>query len=642
MARERFISDNPYRLLLTPSECSFVALRRTADAVSQEAKVGLTRAIPFAEVFGDDLTDIQSRVRSLGSDPIARSLYRILWPFESALAEALVSATTLRKNEVNQATFVQATFLLPWYQFLLTGSVEELADAIRSAAALKKGSVFTTYLASRLANEEDLSREIAAESSTKAIEQLLEYVSERSCKSTIEAWEQGQISLGEQLLLVWRDSPLPEAAKEGSLDPLGEFGERLAGAVNLLVEQLKDWRQGHSVEMPSEVFQLARFSDLLAQCHPSAADWAEVAKSWVTQLCWLMRQESLRLHNEGKNGQALAVIVQALGVSTDLEQRKKLADDRLALESLVEDDKQSTAYSGILPIRKAPSLHTINGFGTKLYGSEPFHGDRRLHFSILYFTALYIPVFPIARYLVEEVGKSRWSFYGRCRWTAGMKVHLAGALVAIIALGLGSTYSPQVTDKSSDGTWPSSPQSLTEVSQRPQSNIDLGPVKAYPKIDPVPEPSNSPAEAPENSVSKPTPEKVPEESEVTAVDGRQLVRQAKEDDLKRLKKEILALDKATKELANEIDVRKAKLSIAKQALDDIQAQIDLANVNKASEEEVDAYNDLISQYKVAQTDYNTEVDGFNLIVNAYNEKLLVERQVIRKHNELVKELNSSR
>ena len=53
------------------------------------------------------------------------------------------------------------------------------------------------------------------------------------------------------------------------------------------------------------------------------------------------------------------------------------------------------------PISNAPSMHTMNGVGTKVYGDT------------LYFVFFFIPIFPIARYSLEDHHDGSYSFFGK-------------------------------------------------------------------------------------------------------------------------------------------------------------------------------------------------------------------------------------
>jgi len=61
---------------------------------------------------------------------------------------------------------------------------------------------------------------------------------------------------------------------------------------------------------------------------------------------------------------------------------------------------------------KPPTMSTINGIGTKLYGKyQP--GNDGLHIATLWFTILFIPFIPISAWLVQPGEGSMWHFYGR-------------------------------------------------------------------------------------------------------------------------------------------------------------------------------------------------------------------------------------
>jgi len=64
------------------------------------------------------------------------------------------------------------------------------------------------------------------------------------------------------------------------------------------------------------------------------------------------------------------------------------------------------------PITKAPGLGTLNGFGTRLYGSYQRRPDGTA-IGTQWVTALYLPVLPLGAYLYEDVGGNEYSFFGR-------------------------------------------------------------------------------------------------------------------------------------------------------------------------------------------------------------------------------------
>jgi len=90
---------------------------------------------------------------------------------------------------------------------------------------------------------------------------------------------------------------------------------------------------------------------------------------------------------------------------------RKLIEDRLSTEKsekIIAELKKLQFFcimhadiDGVEPIESAPSLYTINGCGTTLYGES------------LAFVLLSIPIFWFARYSVTPVGNNKYSFHGK-------------------------------------------------------------------------------------------------------------------------------------------------------------------------------------------------------------------------------------
>jgi hypothetical protein len=91
------------------------------------------------------------------------------------------------------------------------------------------------------------------------------------------------------------------------------------------------------------------------------------------------------------------------------------------------------------PIKGAPGLATINGFGTTLYGRtdpNPLDGS---HIATYYFVALFIPIFPIARYRVIPIDRG-YRFLGKGPLRKLDKWHLGISLGLIALLILSSMW----------------------------------------------------------------------------------------------------------------------------------------------------------------------------------------------------------
>ncbi len=96
------------------------------------------------------------------------------------------------------------------------------------------------------------------------------------------------------------------------------------------------------------------------------------------------------------------------------------------LKKILQELKQATEERIVKygkPIGKAPSMSTINGIGTRVYGDT------------LYFVVLFIPVIPIARYSLENHVDGSYSFFGELelhKWQEYWQYILLG----IFAIGI--------------------------------------------------------------------------------------------------------------------------------------------------------------------------------------------------------------
>jgi hypothetical protein len=79
----------------------------------------------------------------------------------------------------------------------------------------------------------------------------------------------------------------------------------------------------------------------------------------------------------------------------------------------------------LAPVRSAPSLTTINGFGFKLYGNSDYDPETDSYMTAHYFVALFIPLFPVGRYRVISPDGSSFRFIGKGRLRTIDKVHWA-------------------------------------------------------------------------------------------------------------------------------------------------------------------------------------------------------------------------
>jgi len=103
-------------------------------------------------------------------------------------------------------------------------------------------------------------------------------------------------------------------------------------------------------------------------------------------------------------------------------------------ENVAAAQKEQERWGSLEHIHSAPSLGTFNGIGCCLYGREDFDSDSQSYITTLYFTVLFIPLFPISRYRVIDAGNRTYRFLGKLALSQSNKIHLFGVIFAIIAM----------------------------------------------------------------------------------------------------------------------------------------------------------------------------------------------------------------
>lgn len=626
--QERFLSDNPFRMLGTGSAEALSALRRKADGAAKAAKVGLVQNIPMSELLGaSDLAELPQLIRGLVNDAKRKTCFRIMWPLSQEGIPFMSQGGTVRSGQFPGEELAQLLFLSSWLAYLEGGSPGEAADAFERWEELYTNEAMDERLVGLLVEEDGLSRDSAYDIVLDAQRAVALTILNRVSSDAASAWDAGQTSKGAQLIEAVLNSPIDDDLEELALEPIADSAHRLKERVEGAIKGMAEWRRGGATDPPKEVVQLERISGAMRGRLPAAKDWEETAHRWTTALVWRMRQESLRLNHGDDNAGALDVIRAALKLANTSEQKTKLRDDLSQLEKIVAEEKAEAAYAGIERISSAPSLGTLNGFGTKVYGREPFPPDRSLYFTVLYFTAVFIPVFPLARYLVKDGAGGGWHFLGRTSWTQGMKVHLAVSCFLILffciyvanndsAANVSSTSSEAGSSTSSYSppsyTAPESTESFpsSQSEQKPQTEAvaeQTGPT------------SNSDTEERSN---------IDYDKWIAEQDAKQKKREGLERELEELKTEISSLK-------SEIGEEGAALDEQRSTLDNLKAEIDASEPNRYSQEEIDAYNAKVDRYESLRAEFNDAVQS-------YNRKVNLQKKKVRRHNEIVDALNASR
>jgi len=624
--QERFLSDNPFRVLCIGSDETFVSVRRKADAAEKAAKVGLLGDIPLADVLGTpSLEELPQVLRGLATDGKRRTCYRIMWPLSTSIIPLLLDGQRLLSSHLPSEELAQLLFLTSWLSYLKSGTPTDAADALRRYKEMYSDGALGGRLIAVLIQEgepeHDGASNVVADARRTVVQALLRQVS----ADAAELWNAGRTSGAASLIEVVLNSSIDRDLEDRALEPVVDIAHRLKERVELATSEMEVWHRGSSTEPPNEVIQLADISRSLMGRLPSAKDYQNTAQSWTETLVWRMRRESLRLNHEGDNSGALEVTSAALKLAVTKEQKDRLRKDLAQFKKIVADEMAEEAYSGIEKIDAAPSLGTLNGVGFKLYGYEAFRGDKRFYFTILYFTVVFIPVFPISRYLVKDGEGGGWHFLGKTRWTHWMKIHLGAfcLFLSIFCISIANTPS-----KSSESKITSVGPSSNSSSSFPSGSPDT----LDPRVPSASRGSSTNSGLPvEDEVALSAPEdktSTEDDSQLAEENERQRKRAELQKELGLIKAEIAALRRDTNGDGGGLDKLRA-------SLENLKEEIDRNEPDPYSQEEIDAHNAKVRRYEDLRS-------RFNKSVKEYNRKLLQERKKVRRHNEIVDSLNASR
>ena len=111
----------------------------------------------------------------------------------------------------------------------------------------------------------------------------------------------------------------------------------------------------------------------------------------------MIRSRATLIFNNWEDAEKALVLLQLArpicGTSVTTAQ---IEEDIVSVNEIVETQKKNGT-----PIKSAPTLYTLNGCGTTLYGDTQ------------YFALIFIPILPLARFSVENVGNNSYNFFGR-------------------------------------------------------------------------------------------------------------------------------------------------------------------------------------------------------------------------------------
>jgi len=170
------------------------------------------------------------------------------------------------------------------------------------------------------------------------------------------------------------------------------------------------------------------------------------------------------------------------------EEALKLARDTLGairIEDGLTQIRESARKQRVFgePITSLPSLTTFNGFGCMLYGDSDHDPETSSYTTTHYVVALFLPIFPLARYRVISAGGGQYRFLGKLPLSKGDRWHIGTSMTIIAALFLGpmissnqdsvSSYAPHSTSNYGSEGAPQQRDKVEDASTSPARH-DLG------------------------------------------------------------------------------------------------------------------------------------------------------------------------
>lgn len=154
---------------------------------------------------------------------------------------------------------------------------------------------------------------------------------------------------------------------------------------------------------------------------------------------------------------------------TKLEQALQFAstgEDRQTIEQWMVQAKKLLTYEDLKPIDRAPSLQTVNGIGTMLYGRRSFDATTNSYIATLFFTVVFVPIFPIAAYRVIDAGGGMYRFLGKARLSrAAFAAPVIWAFLLLLAI---------ISGNCGDNSGVQNPSSSIPPATAPSEKAELG------------------------------------------------------------------------------------------------------------------------------------------------------------------------
>lgn len=223
-------------------------------------------------------------------------------------------------------------------------------------------------------------------------------------------------------------NPIEAAIEKQSDEILKQLNEKIP---NFVVSNKKTKEElDMAISLCDKAYQECQNSvlPLMKKLHLIAGTDSEAAKRSREIIATCLRNISITYHNEAESLQiAEKILKEAQGFA-----KGGIVDERIKedMETVSKHAQQERIWKDLKPIKQAPSLYTINGIGTTLYGNSDYDQESSSYMATLYFVFLFIPILPLARYRVKSLGGNSYSFLGKAPFRTSDKAHI-GIIVSI-------------------------------------------------------------------------------------------------------------------------------------------------------------------------------------------------------------------
>lgn len=168
-----------------------------------------------------------------------------------------------------------------------------------------------------------------------------------------------------------------------------------------------------ALQLVIEAGTLARDTQLKGEIE---AGWTHIRRS-------LACSEAIALIEQKNYAAALESLSVAMALSTE-EQKAEIVE-------LQQGVRYARLTHDLDTTQRHPSLRTINGIGARFYGRSDFDAETNSYITVHWFVFFYLPIIPMGRYRISNLGRNRYTIYGRSPLSPALRNYRWLALAAI-------------------------------------------------------------------------------------------------------------------------------------------------------------------------------------------------------------------